>query len=391
MGYVGWIGTFQGVKGTGKEKVFESDMVREFRALGAILYCKTSVPATLMCGETINNIIGYTYNSKNRNLSSGGSSGGEGTLVGARGSPLGMGTDIGGSIRIPAAFNGLYGIRPSSGRLPYEGMANSMDGQNTILSVVGPMATSADALSLLFQALLSSKPWLYDPLVHEIPWRPEAELLVKDPVLRLSNGLTFGVLRHDGAATPTPPITRAIDMVVQSLCKAGHQVIDWKPTPPHKTIVDMVAEVWTLDGGADLLKAFNLTNEDVAPQLIFDQSAPADASAIMSLNVAKREAQKEYMEYWNSTAALTTTGRPVDAVICPVAPFPAALPGKNYYYGYSNWVNLLDYTSVVIPVTTVDQNVDKKLEGFQPLDDRDKMIQDTCMLSSPLHDRSTPY
>ena len=66
MGYVGWIGTFEGKVGTGKEKVFESEMVRELRNLGAVLYCKTSVPHTLMAGETMNNIIGYTENPKNR-------------------------------------------------------------------------------------------------------------------------------------------------------------------------------------------------------------------------------------------------------------------------------------------------------------------------------------
>lgn len=134
MGYVGWIGTFQGKKGTGKERVFESELVKELRDLGAVLYCKTSVPHTLMTGETTNNIIGYvrpfpklsciqpdeyadsgnhqTWNPKNRNLSCGGSSGGEGALIALRGSPVGFGTDIGGSIRIPAAFNGLYGLRP---------------------------------------------------------------------------------------------------------------------------------------------------------------------------------------------------------------------------------------------------------------------------------------
>ena len=76
MGYTGWINTFQGRKGTGKEKVFESEMVKELRSSGAVLYCKTSVPHSLMTGETVNNIIGYTTNPKNRYLSSGGSSGG---------------------------------------------------------------------------------------------------------------------------------------------------------------------------------------------------------------------------------------------------------------------------------------------------------------------------
>jgi amidase len=85
MGYVGWIGTFEGKKGTGKEKVFESEMVKMLRNAGAVLYCKTSVPHTLMSGETINNIIGYTLNPKNRHLTAGGSSGGEGALIGIRG------------------------------------------------------------------------------------------------------------------------------------------------------------------------------------------------------------------------------------------------------------------------------------------------------------------
>lgn len=119
MGYVGWLGTFEGKKDDKRKGVFESEIVKELRSLGAILYCKTSVPHTLMSGETVNNIIGYTWNPKNRNLTSGGSSGGEGALIGLKGSPAGFGTDIGGSIRIPAAFNGLFGIRPSSGRLPY--------------------------------------------------------------------------------------------------------------------------------------------------------------------------------------------------------------------------------------------------------------------------------
>lgn len=88
LGYVGWIGTFEGKTGTGKEKVHESEMVRELRNLGAVLFCKTSVPHTLMTGETTNNIIGYTLNPKNRNLSAGGSSGGEGALLGIRGCML---------------------------------------------------------------------------------------------------------------------------------------------------------------------------------------------------------------------------------------------------------------------------------------------------------------
>lgn len=231
MGYVGWIGTFEGQKGTGKEFVFESEMVRELRNLGCILYCKTSVPHSLMTGETVNNIIGYTWNPKNRYLSSGGSSGGEGALIGLRGSPVGFGTDIGGSIRIPAAFNGLYGIRPSAGRLPYEGMANSMDGQNTVLSVVGPLATTIQSLRLLVKGLLSQEPWLHDPLVSEVPWR--------DTSVLDGQALCFAIMKDDGVVTPHPPLTRGINMVVEAIQKAGHKVIEWDP-PSHKRGNDIV-------------------------------------------------------------------------------------------------------------------------------------------------------
>jgi amidase len=246
MGYVGWIGTFEGKKGTGKEKVYESEMVTELRNLGAILFCKTSVPHTLMAGETINNIIGYTWNPKNRHLAAGGSSGGEGALIRLKGSPVGFGTDIGGSIRIPAAFNGLYGIRPSSGRLPYEGMANSMDGQNSILSVVGPLATSIGALKLVIKSLLSQQPWLHDPLVAEIPWRDEKEQEVLD-IVKAGNGgqLVFAIMPDDGFVRPQPPIRRALDVVVKAIEKLGHKVVDWNP-PAHARCNELVVYLPTV-------------------------------------------------------------------------------------------------------------------------------------------------
>ncbi|KAF1972622.1 amidase [Bimuria novae-zelandiae CBS 107.79] len=382
MGYVGWIGTFEGKTGTGKEKVHESEMVRELRSLGAVLYCKTSVPHTLMSGETMNNIIGYTFNPKNRNLTAGGSSGGEGALIGIRGSPVGFGTDIGGSIRIPAAFNGLYGIRPSTGRLPYEGMANSMDGQNTILSVVGPLAPTLGSLRLLVKAILSQQPWLHDPLVHEMPWRDSHEreittlLNPEDP--NSGAKLCFGVIATDGIVTPTPPIRRAIDIVVNALRSQGHEVVEWQP-PSHRDILDQAFKTWEFDAGTDLKGAFALSGEPMLPQVSSFSTLEKQYSAaeIVAVNVRLRELKKHYMEYWNSTAKLSKTGRCVDAVIGPVAPWPAARPEKYAYYGYTTWVNALDYTSVVVPVTEVDKKIDVVDKDYQPMDERDR----TCFES----------
>lgn len=105
-------------------------------------------------------------------------------------------------------------------------MANSMDGQNSVLSVVGPISHSVRSLQLLVKSLLSQEPWLHDPLVHEIPWR-EGKATLPD-----KEKLAFGILRHDGAVTPHPPVRRAIELVVKALRKQGHKVIDWTP-PSH--------------------------------------------------------------------------------------------------------------------------------------------------------------
>lgn len=188
MGYVGWIDTFEGKKNTGKDKKFESEVVRELRSLGAIpiakvgfmpgrgltclatadcvffrpLWCRVSGydctrrvhgaryadnTPTGQAPETNNNILGYTLNPWNQRLSSGGSSGGmnphrplqysrprvvrltilgEGALQALRGSAFGVGSDVGGSVSMPAAFQGVFGFKPSSGRIAFKDVASSV-------------------------------------------------------------------------------------------------------------------------------------------------------------------------------------------------------------------------------------------------------------------------
>ncbi|KAK8098367.1 uncharacterized protein PG998_013853 [Apiospora kogelbergensis] len=379
MGYVGWIGTFQGQKGDSRSMTFESEMVRELRQLGAVLYCKTAVPHTLMCGETVNNIIEYTWNPHNRNLSCGGSSGGEGALIALGGSPGGFGTDIGGSIRIPAAFNGLFGLRPTSGRLPYGGVANSMDGQNSVLSVVGPLASSAGGVKLLTKSILSAEPWLHDPLVTEIPWRRDLEAQTKD--LIASSQLSVGFLDHDGAVAPHPPVKRALGLLRDLILQSGNKVFEWQP-PPHllQRVNELTYKTWLYDGGADVRKDFALSGEPWAVQTldIWQERPQADASSIAENNRALRQCRKEYLDYWNSTAASSGTAerhRPADVFVAPCAPFAAARPGRYDYIGYTSFVNGLDLPSVVVPITKVDRTDDVVDTSYQPVSELDKKIQ----------------
>lgn len=114
-----------------------------------------------------------------------------------------------------------------------------------------------------------------------------------------------------------------------------------------------------MDGGADFKHHFGLSGEPRPLQVIGTQSGvQITASDVAALNVAKREYQKQYMDYWRSTAELTGTGRPVDGLFCPLAPHAAVLPNEYKSVGYSAFVNVLDYTSVAIPVTYADKSID---------------------------------
>lgn len=234
MGYIGWLSRPLPVQ--------ESLIAQHLRSAGAVFYVKSAVPQTLMIGETCNNIIGYVPNPAARHLGVGGSSGGEGALLALRASPLGFGTDVGGSIRIPAAFNGLCGLKPSSGRLPYEGMENSMDGQPLILSVVGPLAHSVATLRLAVRTCLAQQPWLHDPVIIELPWRDAMEQAVLDAAAATPGQLTFGIMRDDGLVRPLPPVRRALDIVVATIAKLGHQTVEWTP-PSHKIALDIVVRL----------------------------------------------------------------------------------------------------------------------------------------------------
>lgn len=229
MGYIGWIDTYEGR--TDKELVHKvnSQLVTELLDLGAVLYCKTSLPQTLLLGETINNLIGQTLNPINQNLSCGGSSGGEGALQALRGSVVGFGTDIGGSVRIPAAFNGIFSLKPTHTRLSYRDVANVIPGETTYSSTVGILGTSLDAIHLVLRSVVLTQPWLKDPYVVPVPWRDDCvqETLARAEACGKANDkqpLKLGIFWTDGVVTPQPPIARGLDLVVDAVREAGHQV-----------------------------------------------------------------------------------------------------------------------------------------------------------------------
>lgn len=195
--------------------------VEALKKAGAIVFVKTTMPVTGMAIETVSSLWGRTTCGFNRALVSGGSSGGDGALVGMYGAPVGIGTDVAGSIRVPCAFNGLYGIRPSMRRLSYQGITSNVRGARGIIGTIGPMCHSVRDLELICKVATDYEPWNQDTTVIRKEWTSSQ--------CADSGKLTIGVLRFDGVVMPHPPILRALDEAVAKLKAAGHEIIDFTP------------------------------------------------------------------------------------------------------------------------------------------------------------------
>lgn len=375
MGYIGWINTVEGDPDPKRVHKVESQVVSELLLEGAIVYCKTSLPQTLLFGETMNNLIGQTLNPFNQRLSCGGSSGGEGALQALRGSSVGLGTDIAGSLRIPAAFCGIYSLKPTHNRLSYRNVANTNPGQLNYPSSVGIIGTSVGSLKLVMSALISTKPWLRDPELVPMPWRSD---IVKDTLERVDSlgratdkaALKLGFLCNDGFMTPHPPITRGLSMLRVALEKAGHKIVNWDP-PSHQAATHIHSRILTSDGCYHIHKQLHLSGEPLIPPLLeyLKIRPPISAIATEDLRVQGREACEAYSDYWNSKA--TDDGQEVDAFIMPVAPHAAVMPGRYFYTAYTEVVNLLDYSAAVVPVTAADKSVDTINLDYVPLNELD--------------------
>ncbi|CAH0027283.1 unnamed protein product [Clonostachys rhizophaga] len=364
MGYTAWVGK------TDNEM---SVLTQLLWNAGAVFYVKTSVPQSLMVCETVNNIIGRTTNPRNKDWSCGGSSGGEGAIVGFRGGVIGIGTDIGGSIRVPAAFNNLYGLRPSHGRLPYAKLANSMEGQETIHSVCGPLAHNTADLKLLVTAVLSQKPWEFDSKVVPLPWRSDEEKIIQSKAA--ARQLHFGFYSCDGNVLPHPPILRGVQTVVDKLQSAGHTVNPWTPID-HTFAVNLANKVYASDGGVDVHKTLEESGEPPIPNFadLLNPSLPkATMNELWDVQLQKWNYQCKYLEAIR--AFETKHGRELDAIIAPITPTAAVRHNQFKYYGYATAINVLDFTSVVVPVTFADKNIDTANGQFKPLNDMDALVQ----------------
>ena len=370
--------------------------VKLLKKAGAIPHVKTALPITLLSFESTNDLWGVAKNPHNTKYSPGGSTGGEGALLAMNGSRIGIGSDVAGSVRAPAAWSGIFSLRCSTGRWPKMGMNTSMPGQEGIPSVFSPMARTLDDLTYFAKSMISMKPWEVDYTCHPgLEWNQAKYDNIMD-----KETLRVGVMRSDNVVPPSPAIARALDLAVSALKASGHTIHEITPDqfPQQHTPLDALRIASTLlcgDGG-QTYKSFFRTGEWMdsgAAQLhFFGFRLPKIfrkmhylwvryvrrdtiwASLIRNFGaltgyqnwqwVAKREAFRAVWFDW-----LSKPEQQFDLLLCPVNATPA-LPHNGMHdavssCGYTFLFNLLDYTAGVIPVTKVDKVQDKLPKDFK--------------------------
>jgi fatty acid amide hydrolase len=356
---------------TGHRAGADSPLVARLRAAGAIILGKTNVPQMLLYNETDNPVFGLTRNPWDQGRAPGGSSGGEGATIAAGGSPLGIGSDIGGSIREPAHACGIHGLKPTTGRLSLAGEADSwlFAGQEAILAQPGPLARTVADLALAMEILTAPGQERFDPAIPPVPWRDPAEV-------RLS-GLRVGFYTDDGFFPAAPALRRAVREAAEALRLEGAAVEPFTP-PDVAEAMRIYFGVLGADGGRNLLPLLAGGQVDRRlGSLVQVASMPKPfritLAALLAAFGQRRMAetvravgQVSTGAYWNLTAArarykerflaaLDEGG--FDVIICPPHALPALTHGASYSLSsaasYAMLYNLLGMPAGVVSLTRV--------------------------------------
>lgn len=207
----------------------DATVVKRLREAGGILLGKTNVPE--MCfGSTDNLVYGRTNNPYDPSRSPGGSSGGEAAIIAAGGSPFGVGTDIGGSVRDPANFCGIAGIKPTSHRVPDTGVLSSFPLTVRDWKAIGPLARHVEDLELVLKIIAG--PDGMDPHIVPLSFGNANDVRIDQ--------LRVAFYTDEGVATPTKEIQEAIERAAQVLNDAGVATVK-KERPPG---VSQAPDIW---------------------------------------------------------------------------------------------------------------------------------------------------
>lgn len=322
----------------------EGTCVRRLRDAGAVILGVTNVPELLAAYESDNLIYGATNNPYDINLSAGGSSGGEAAIISAYGSPLGLGSDGGGSIRVPAHFCGIAGIKPTQGLIPLTGISLPGAGAGCLqaFGTCGPMARFVDDLILGLSVL--SGPDEFDPGAPPVQMGKPSDVDI--------SRLKIAYFTHNGIVAPHQDIIDTTLEAVQVLAKLGARVEEARPEGIEKTFELHWEPFFTMCDAGESVASFTkkLSSDKISPlRKKFNSDAQKYDLTTAKLNSRFAEIAKFK---WDMYRFLNE----YDLIICPPCATTAKLHGqclnevKDFTYTMS--FNNSGSPAVVIPFGT---------------------------------------
>jgi amidase len=331
-----------------KDYVAERDapVVTRLRSAGAIILGNTNTPEMLMAYESNNLLTGKSSNPWDLSRTPGGSSGGEAAAIASGCSFGGVGSDGGGSIRVPAHFSGICGLKPTPGRVPSTGHYPPGAGALSWLGVVGPMARTIADVRTLFGIMAGPDPG--DALSAPVPVRDVANDLK-------TNGFRIGLLESSALGKASSETQSALQKAEILLAGQGFAI-----EPLQLSGLDHALDLWWFFFGPVVGHLFEPTvkgHEDQLSPILREYFSYAVPESPVSLDALLSAcAERDIVR-----AEILAQLRDVPILLSPVSSAPAFghgegtyRPGAEHCYRdtmrYSQWLNLTGFPGVSVPV-----------------------------------------
>ena len=324
----------------------DAAVVARLRAAGALILGTTNCPEFLMAYETANLLHGRTNNPWDLARSPGGSSGGESAAIAVGMSAAGLGSDSGGSVRVPAHFTGICSLKPTPGRIPGRGHLPPCVGPFSILGAIGPMARTMDDVALLFRMLSGQDP--LDPV--------SAPVALREPGLEELRSNRIGFFEDDGPVPVTAETRAAVQSAAAALREAGFRVEPFRPST-----LEALRKIWDkffLQCGAMFYAPEIRGREERLSPIFKEFLGFAEAAPALTA--------QELLDAWAELDLLRARTlaemRRYPILLCPVASIPAFRHGERSWdveghtvdymdaWRYSQWFNALACPAAVVPV-----------------------------------------
>ena len=325
----------------------DAPLVARLRNAGAIILGVTNTPELLMAWETDNLLYGRTNSPWDLDRTPGGSSGGEAAAIASGMSAGGVGSDGGGSIRVPAHFSGICGLKPTPGRIPATGHFPPSGGPFALIGVVGPMARTVADLKVLFEVTQGPDDGDTCAAPVSVRWPDDEDV----------KGLRIGYFEDDGRTPVTPETRDAVRIAAEALRRVGFQVEPFRPEGLEEARI-LWKKFFVKMGGMLIGPMFDGREQDANPMLKqFLEWSAAEPSlggpAVIDAWIRRDMVRANFLAQMQKYPIL----------LCPAAAIPAfrhrerswQVDGKTVEYldawSYTEWFNLLGNPAAVVPVS----------------------------------------